>query len=185
MTNTEQDLVTVSGVITKVHPDKRGNPGILVNNEEQWYNKGFQYKGKPPELGDNVVMKVQPGGTGGFFYQIIEFDGEPNDDAVTAKPSPAITVQAPQVSTYTNGNGKDRQESINRAVAIKAAVDVTGPFSMPTAEDFWDKPDKYLADSRNVLLRDLFAKAEQIQEWLERPALEDDADDEDDDVVTF
>ena len=76
MTNTEQDLVTVSGVITKVHPDKRGNPGILVNNEEQWYNKGFQYKGKPPELGDNVVMKVQPGGTGGFFYQIIEFDGE-------------------------------------------------------------------------------------------------------------
>ena len=55
---------------------------------------------------------------------------------------------------------------------------------MPTAEDFWDKPDKYLADSRNVLLRDLFAKAEQIQEWLERPALEDDADD-DDDVVTF
>lgn len=187
MANTEQNLITVSGVITKVRLDKRGNPGILIDSEDQWYNKGYDYKGKPPEFGDNVVMEVQPGGTGGFFYQKIEFDGEPNNDAVTVTSSPsssngAAIIQRTPSNAYINGNGKDKQEAINRSVAIKVAQGLIGSFSLPTAEGVWDDPKEekileHLRQTRNIMLRHLFDTADTIKEWLERPVLEDDEDD--------
>ena len=174
------EVVEKIGTVTRV-----SEYGVQLNGDDQWLNPDKSDPNKLQALsasnmttGDTVTLMCNQAANGRLYYTDISFDGQANG-AVTPAATPAITVLPGKYDQQKPGI--PQQTGINRSVSLKAAVDVIGPFSMPTSEDHWSTDDatrekydaKYIEHHKNFVRKLVINTAEGFEAWLDRPVQQD------------